>query len=142
MYKRQPQNIFVLDQMLIAEGRLQKVERVNLAPGDEVTIDGGVKLRFDGAAEYANYQISRDPTQMWALVASTIMLVALAGSLTIKRRRIWVRLTPAADGATSVEIAGLARTDRAGWGPEFRELAAEILGQAEEDDPEEVDDLG
>lgn len=137
-----PQNIFVLDQMLIAEGRLQKVERVNLAPGDEVTIDGGVKLRFDGAAEYANYQISRDPTQMWALVASTIMLVALAGSLTIKRRRIWVRLTPAAGGTTAVEIAGLARTDRAGWGPEFRELAAEILGQAEEDDPEEVDDLG
>ena len=137
-----PQNIFVLDQMLIAEGRLQKVERVNLAPGDEVTIDGGVKLRFDGAAEYANYQISRDPTQVWALVASTIMLVALAGSLTIKRRRIWVRLTPAAGGTTAVEIAGLARTDRAGWGPEFRELAAEILGQAEEDDPEEVDDLG
>lgn len=137
-----PQNIFVLDQMLIAEGRLQKVERVNLAPGDEVTIDGGVKLRFDGAAEYANYQISRDPTQMWALVASTIMLVALAGSLTIKRRRIWVRLTPAAGGVTAVEIAGLARTDRAGWGPEFRELAAEILGQTEEDDPEEVDDLG
>lgn len=137
-----PQNIFVLDQMLIAEGRLQKVERVNLAPGDEITIDGGVKLRFDGAAEYANYQISRDPTQMWALVASTIMLVALAGSLAIKRRRIWVRLTPAAGGTTAVEIAGLARTDRAGWGPEFRELAAEILGQAEEDDPEEVDDLG
>lgn len=137
-----PQNIFVLDQMLIAEGRLQKVERVNLAPGDEVTIDGGVKLRFDGAAEYANYQISRDPTQMWALVASTIMLVALAGSLTIKRRRIWVRLTPAAGGTTAVEIAGLARTDRAGWGPEFRELAAQILGKVEEDDPEEVDDLG
>ena len=137
-----PQNIFVLDQMLIADGRLQKVERVNLAPGEEVTIDGGVKVRFDGAAEYANYQISRDPTQMWALLASTIMLVALAGSLTIKRRRIWVRLTPAAGGVTAVEIAGLARTDRAGWGPEFRELAAEILGQAEEDDPEEVDDLG
>lgn len=137
-----PQNIFVLDQMLIADGRLQKVERVNLAPGEEVTIDGGVKLRFDGAAEYANYQISRDPTQMWALLASTVMLVALAGSLTIKRRRIWVRLTPAAGGTTAVEIAGLARTDRAGWGPEFRELAAEILGQAEDDDPEEVDDLG
>lgn len=137
-----PQNIFVLDQMLIADGRLQKVERVNLAPGEEITIDGGVKVRFDGAAEYANYQISRDPTQMWALLASTIMLVALAGSLTIKRRRIWVRLAPTTSGVTAVEIAGLARTDRAGWGPEFRELAAEILGQAEEDDPEEVDDLG
>ena len=72
-----PQNIFVLDQMLIADGRLQKVERVNLAPGEEITIDGGVKVRFDGAAEYANYQISRDPTQMWALLASTIMLLSL-----------------------------------------------------------------
>ena len=139
-----PQNIFVLDQMLIAEGRLQKVERANLTPGEEITIDGGVTLRFDGAAEYANYQISRDPTQVWALLATVIMLLALAGSLTIKRRRIWVRLSPTAGGGTAVEVAGLARTDRAGWGAEFRELAAEILGEVDEDDvdPEEVDDLG
>ena len=139
-----PQNIFVLDQMLIAEGQLQKLERVNLTPGEEITVDGGIKVRFDGAAEYANYQISRDPTQVWALVTTVIMLAALAGSLTIKRRRVWVRLAPVAGGGTAVEIAGLARTDRAGWGPEFSELVEEILGEHPDDDgdDDELDDLG
>ncbi len=139
-----PQNIFVLDQMLIAEGQLQKLERVNLTPGEEITVDGGIKVRFDGAAEYANYQISRDPTQVWALVTTVIMLAALVGSLTIKRRRVWVRLAPVAGGGTAVEIAGLARTDRAGWGPEFSELVEEILGEHPDDDgdDDELDDLG
>ncbi|PAT10212.1 cytochrome C biogenesis protein ResB [Corynebacterium hadale] len=139
-----PQNIFVLDQMLIAEGQLQKLERVNLTPGEEITVDGGIKVRFDGAAEYVNYQISRDPTQVWALVTTVIMLAALAGSLTIKRRRVWVRLAPVAGGGTAVEIAGLARTDRAGWGPEFSELVEEILGEHPDDDgdDDELDDLG
>ena len=92
-----------------------------------------MKVRFDGAAEYANYQISRDPLQGWALATTAVMLAALAASLTIKRRRVWVRLRPAASGqGVEVEIAGLARTDRAGWGSEFDEVAAAILGSGGE----------
>ena len=140
-----PQNVFVLDQSLIADGQLTKVDRLSLTPGQEVALDGGVKVRFDGAAEYANYQISRDPTQIWTLATTVLMLGSLIGSLTIKRRRIWVRLTPTSTG-TDVEIAGLARTDRAGWGSEFDEIADRILGRAtgieEEDSGTEVDDLG
>ncbi|QPK83480.1 cytochrome c biogenesis protein ResB [Corynebacterium qintianiae] len=139
-----PQNIFVLDQSLIADGRLQKADRVNLTPGEDVTIDGGITVRFDGAAEYANYQISRDPTQIWALATTVLMLGALIGSVTIKRRRIWVRLAPEG-GSTRVEFAGLARTDRAGWGSEFDEIADRILGRVNDDgqSPEsEVDNLG
>ena len=142
-----PQNIFVLDQSLVADGRLEKVSRVQLTPGSVATVDTGdgeVKVRFDGAAEYANYQISRDPTQVWALVSTAIMLGALAGSLAIKRRRIWVRLRPrtsdagdvadAGEAVTHVELAGLARTDRAGWGREFDDIAAAILGLDPDDD--------
>ena len=136
-----PQNIFVLDQPLVADGRLEKVSRVQLTPGSVATVDTGdgeVKVRFDGAAEYANYQISRDPTQVWALVSTAIMLGALAGSLAIKRRRIWVRLRPrtsdAGEAVTHVELAGLARTDRAGWGREFDDIAAAILGLDPDDD--------
>ncbi|WP_432418615.1 cytochrome c biogenesis protein ResB [Corynebacterium breve] len=135
-----PQNIFVLDQSLIANGQLQKVDRVNLQPGDEVTIDGDIKVRFDGAAEYANYQISRDPSQGWVLVSSVAMLAGLIGSLMIKRRRIWVRLRPdEATGGTLVELGGLARTDRAGWTGEFEEIAGKILGRV--DDEDESDDF-
>lgn len=136
-----PQNVFVLDQSLVADGRLEKVSRVQLTPGSEATVDTGegeVKVRFDGAAEYANYQISRDPTQVWALLAAAVMLAGLAGSLAIKRRRIWVRLRPgtsaAGEAVTHVELAGLARTDRAGWGREFDDLAAAILGLDPDDD--------
>ena len=69
-------------------------------------------------------------------------------SLTIKRRRVWVRLAPVVGGGTAGEIAGLARTDRAGWGPEFSELVEEILGEHpdadgdDDEDDDELDDLG
>ena len=70
------------------------------------------------------------------MAATTVMLASLAASLAIKRRRVWVRVTPAAgagvdgvvDGVVRVEIAGLARTDRAGWSSEFTEIADTILG--------------
>ena len=127
-----PQNVFVLDQALVADGRLEKVQRVQLSPGEETTVDTGdgeVKVRFDGAAEYANYQISRDPVQVWVLASAVLMIAALAGSLAIKRRRIWVRLRPGSTpGTTHVEVAGLARTDRAGWVDEFDLIAEDILG--------------
>ena len=137
-----PQNFFALDQTLIANGQLERADRIQLAAGEEAQVPTGKKtpdgedevvtIRFDGAAEYANYQISRDPTQFWALVATTVMLASLVGSLLIKRRRIWVRFTPASDGTTRVELAGLARTDRAGWGSEFDDVVEEILrGPAE-----------
>ncbi|MCT1453171.1 cytochrome c biogenesis protein ResB [Corynebacterium sp. p3-SID1145] len=133
-----PQNFFALDQTLIANGQLERADRVHLAAGEEVEVPTGVKgpdgqdevvkVRFDGAAEYANYQISRDPTQLWALVATVAMLGSLVGSLLIKRRRIWVRFTPNTEtGGTTLEIAGLARTDRAGWGSEFDDVVDEIL---------------
>ncbi|GAB3073720.1 cytochrome c biogenesis protein ResB [Corynebacterium aquatimens] len=142
-----PQNLFELDQDLINNGQLNKVTRVDLKAGEEAEVAIGpdgtgepIKVRFDGAAEYANYQISRDSTQVWTLVWATLMLAALAGSLLIKRRRIWVRFVPAhspsaATAGTRVEIAGLARTDRAGWGGEFDTVVRAITGQ-----PDEVDD--
>lgn len=138
-----PQNIFTLDQSLIADGRLEKLDRVNLELGQEVIIDGGITVRFDGAAEYANFQVAKDPTQLWALGTTVVMLGSLIGSVTIKRRRIWARLIPEGD-TTRIELAGLARTDRAGWGPEFEEIADRILGRVDpaEDAESEDDSLG
>lgn len=131
------QSIFSLDPSLMHSGQLQKIERVNLSQGDSVTLDDGTVVTFDGASEFANYQISRDPFQPWVLVTATIMLASLVGSLVIKRRRIWVRLRPAEDGTTLVELGGLARTDRAGWGSEFEAIHRELLGLP---DPDELDD--
>src|SRR5699024_9504566 len=131
------QSIFSLDTALLHSGQLQKIERVNLTRGDSVMLDDGTVVTFDGASEFANFQISRDPFQPWVLATTIIMLAALVGSLLIKRRRIWIRLTPREDGGTHVELGGLARTDRAGWGPEFDRIHRELLGLP---DPDEVDE--
>ncbi|MDO5033124.1 cytochrome c biogenesis protein ResB [Corynebacterium sp.] len=131
------QSLFSLDSSLMHSGQLQKIDRVNLMQGESVTLDDGTKITFDGASEFANFQISYDPFQVWVLISALVMLVSLVGSLTIKRRRVWVRIRPAADGGTDVEMAGLARTDRAGWSEEFYVLYRELL---ELPDPDEVEE--
>ncbi|MDO5669203.1 MAG: cytochrome c biogenesis protein ResB [Corynebacterium sp.] len=131
------QSIFDLDTTLLHSGQLQKIERVNLSRGDSVTLDDGTEITFDGASEFANFQISRDPFQPWVLVTTMIMLTALVGSLLIKRRRVWIRLTPLPEGGTHVELGGLARTDRAGWGDEFDRIHRQLLGLPDPDEVEE-----
>ncbi|RNE49072.1 cytochrome C biogenesis protein ResB [Corynebacterium alimapuense] len=134
------QSLFSLDTSLLHSGQLQKIERVNLTQGEEVTLDDGTVITFDGASEFANYQISRDPFQPWVLATAVIMLASLVGSLIIKRRRIWIRLRPTADGTgTHLEMGGLARTDRAGWGSEFDEIYRSLLGLPDPDEVEEDD---
>ena len=130
------QSIFSLDASLVHSGQLQRIERVNLDQGESVTLDDGTELTFDGASEYANYQIARDPFQGWVLVSAVVMLGSLVASLAIKRRRVWVRVRPSATGGTDLEMAGLARTDRAGWGEEFEELYRDIFYLP---DPDEVE---
>lgn len=119
-----PQSIFSLNQELVNQGRLVKQARVNLRPGETVTLDDGVTVRFDGAKEFVNLQFSYDPAQVWVLVSAMAMMGGLIVSLVVKRRRIWARAYPRdGDGPIVVELGGLARTDQAGWGDEFDRIA-------------------
>lgn len=129
-----PQSIFALDPKLIAQGRLIKQDRVNLRPGQRATLSDGTSVRFDGAKEFVNLQVSHDPAQMWVLVSAIAMLAGLVVSLIIRRRRIWVRIHPPMPGGTvTVEVGGLARTDHAGWGPEFAALCRRLFGDQGDD---------
>lgn len=128
------QSVFFLDPTLIHTGQLQKIERVNLAVGESVTLDDGTEITFDGAEEFANYQISYDPTQGWVLAFTLMSLVSLVGSLVVKRRRVWVRIRPVTDQVTFIETAGLARTDRAGWGKEYERIHRQLLDLPEEEE--------
>ncbi len=124
-----PQSLFSLSQVLVEQGRLVKQDRVNLTPGESTTLADGTQVRFDGAEEFVNLQVSHDPAQTWVLVTALTMMAGLVVSLVIKRRRIWVRVYPADDPRrTVVELGGLARTDQAGWGDEFDRLADRLLG--------------
>lgn len=125
-----PQSIFSLDSDLIESGALEKRARVNLKPGESTTLPDGTEVRFDGADEFVNLQISDDPTQLWVGVASVAMMAGLVLSLMIPRRRIWARVTSDDDGVTRVDLGGLARTDRSGWGREFDELRDALVASA------------
>ncbi|WP_205871027.1 cytochrome c biogenesis protein ResB, partial [Mycolicibacterium holsaticum] len=65
--------------------------------------------------------------QIWVLVFAMTMMAGLLVSLVVRRRRIWVRITPAGPGTVSVELGGLARTDNSGWGDEFERLTKRLV---------------
>lgn len=125
-----PQSLFNLDPRLIEQGRLTKEKRVNLRVGEQVRIDqgpaAGTTVRFDGAVPFVNLQVSHDPGQVWVLVFAITMMAGLLVSLLVRRRRVWVRLTPTAD-TVDVELGGLARTDNSGWGDEFERLTERLV---------------
>jgi cytochrome c biogenesis protein len=125
------QSIFEIDQSQVDSGELVRVARANLVPGQELTLDDGTVVRFDGLRDWVNIQISHDPGQLYVLVFAVTMLLGLGASLGVRRRRFWARLTPSEQpGRTVVELGGLARTDRAGYGEEFDRLRAELLSDS------------
>jgi cytochrome c biogenesis protein len=138
--------LFTLDPRLIQQGRLTKEARVNLRAGQVVRIDqgpaAGTTVRFEGAVPFVNLQVSHDPGQIWVLVFAIAMMAGLLVSLLVRRRRVWVRLTPVTDEATqadpgtvNVELGGLARTDNSGWGDEFERLTERLLAGLGESGP-------
>ncbi|WP_156758026.1 cytochrome c biogenesis protein ResB [Actinokineospora pegani] len=121
------QSIFDIDQALVDSGRLNRVARENLTVGEELTLDDGTRVRFDGVDRWGYLQVSHDPSQVWVLVFSIAMFLGLGLSLVVKRRRFWVRATPSGDGFTVVTVGGLARTDQAGYGEEFSRTASTLF---------------
>jgi cytochrome c biogenesis protein len=128
------QSIFSIDHQMVADGRLKQVAAQNLGLGQELRLDDGTTIRFDGVVPWVNLQVSHDPTQEFVLLFAILVIGGLVTSLTVKRRRVWVRATPESDGEgggrTVVEVGGLARTDQAGYGEEFSRLSRELLAAA------------
>ena len=56
-------------------------------------------MTFDGWVPWASLQVSHDPAQGYLLVAALAMVLGLLGSLGVRRRRVWLRLAPAAAAA-------------------------------------------
>ncbi|WP_396904274.1 cytochrome c biogenesis protein ResB [Mycolicibacterium phlei] len=125
-----PQSLFDLDPRLLEQNRLVKKARVNLGEGESTRLDDGTVVRFDGAVPFINVQVSHDPAQVWVLVFALTMMAGLLVSLVVRRRRVWIRITPAGAGTVSVELGGLARTDNSGWGDEFERLTQRLLPEA------------
>ncbi len=125
-----PQSLYTLDPRLIDQHRLTRAKRVNLRVAEQVRLEqgpaAGTVVRFDGAVPFVNMQVSHDPGQIWVLTFAITMMAGLVVSLLVRRRRVWVRLTPSAAGTVNVELGGLARTDNSGWGDEFERLVGRL----------------
>ncbi len=57
------QSIFQVDQSKIDSGELKRVARANMVPGQELTLDDGTVVRFDGVNQWVSLQISHDPAR-------------------------------------------------------------------------------
>ena len=60
-------------------------------------------VRLDGWQRWVKLQVSHSPAKNGTLIAISLGLVGLMGSLFIRRRRLWVRVVPGADGTATVQ---------------------------------------
>ncbi|MFP5019684.1 cytochrome c biogenesis protein ResB [Pseudonocardia phyllosphaerae] len=127
------QSIYSVDQRKIDDGELRSVAKARLGIGDTTRLPDGTTVRFDGVTPWVNLLVGHDPAQGWVLASAIVMLAGLTLSLTVKRRRFWVRVRPDGTGGSHVEVGGLARTDRAGYGEEFDRLSGELLETTKKD---------
>ncbi|NSC23227.1 cytochrome c biogenesis protein ResB [Streptomyces albus subsp. chlorinus] len=102
-----------------------------LTPGDTMTLPKGAgSLTFEGVKKWANFQVSHQVGNGWALGGALTAIAGLAGSLFIQRRRVWVRATRGDDGRTVVEMAGLGRSESARLPDELASLATDMQDAA------------
>jgi cytochrome c biogenesis protein len=120
-----PQSVYQLDTG--AMHRLPVSPRP-LAPGQSIKLPGGDgTLTFTGYTQWISLAITYDPGQLPALICALGALAGLLLSFFVRRRRIFVRTRTAGDGATAVDIGGLARSDAGGgFELEFAELAEQL----------------
>ncbi len=107
--------------------------RMALRRGQTKTLPDGLgSITYEGYKRYAYFSVSRDPGEGVVLVSAGAALTGLLLSLFVRRRRVWVRASPGADGRTVVEVAGLARTEDGSLDDEVDQLAGRLRESASE----------
>ncbi len=130
-----PQNVYQLD---TTNKNLHQFKspggqplRAQMAPGDTLRLPNGAgSITFGSVDQWANFEVVHQPGIPLALGSAVAMLVGLAGSLFIQRRRVWVRARTAADGRTVVELAGLGRSESPRVAEELSALVAVVHDRA------------
>ncbi|WP_370894529.1 cytochrome c biogenesis protein ResB [Janibacter sp. GXQ6167] len=134
-----PQSVFALDTKT-----MKKVEtadgsdavRLWLQPGETETLPGGRgTITFDGIERFAGFSVRYDPGKWLVLGSSLVALAGLIASLTIKRRRVFVRVRDGSGpGLVAVEIGALTRDDDDGLGRIVARLGESMGGPSADDD--------
>ena len=102
-----------------------------LTAGQSMKLPNGEgKLTFVGYKQWISIQVTHDPGQFPALISGVVALAGLVLSFLVRRRRIFVRAYGDEAGRTTVDVAGLARSDvGGGFEGEFAELSRDLRGQ-------------
>jgi cytochrome c biogenesis protein len=127
-----PQSVYTLDTSKLTQVKATNGQplRIWLQPGKTVVLPGGRgSITFDRVDRFAGLSVRHDPGKFITLGAALAALAGLIGSLVIKRRRVFVRVSPAADrGRTVVSVGGLAKGDDEG----LHEVVEEVLAAVQE----------
>jgi len=124
-----PQNVYELDTAAMSPVLDVDDEAVTVvvAPGQTVELPAGLgTLTWEGLPRFVALDLRHDPALGAILGFAIAAVLGLAVSLFTPRRRLWLRVTPAgegaADGRTVVAGAALARTDDIGLPAELARL--------------------
>lgn len=129
-----PQNVYQLDTRKMTQFKKPDGSPFAkmLLPGEKMDLPGGAgSITFEkDIKEWATFQVSQQPGNMWALAGAVGAIVGLAASLFIQRRRVWIRAVRADDGTTVVEMAGLGRSESGRLPEELAALAGDLHTKA------------
>jgi cytochrome c biogenesis protein len=111
-----PQSVYTLDTQKLTQVKNAKgtdVLRIWLEPGQTFELPGGRgSITFDGVERFAGLSVRSDPGKELTLVSALLALAGLIASLVIRRRRVFVRVSPGAEaGRTVVAVGGMAKDD-------------------------------
>ncbi|WP_189668410.1 cytochrome c biogenesis protein ResB [Promicromonospora soli] len=131
-----PQNVYELDTASLTPALDENGDRIKVLarPGETVELPDGLGTLTLGEdlPRYVALDLRHDPSLAFVLVFSLLALGGLTVSLFTPRRRVWARAYVAQDGATVVEVAGLARGDDAGLQAEVDRALAAVPGAVEQ----------
>jgi cytochrome c biogenesis protein len=128
-----PQSVFTLD-----TASMTKVEttdgkdalRLWLTPGEGATLpDGKGTITFDGVERFAGFSVRHDPGKGLTLWSALAALAGLITTLTIKRRRVFVRLVQEGE-SVRVDVGGMSKDDDEGLLEIVQEIRDELVGQS------------
>jgi cytochrome c biogenesis protein len=138
-----PQSVYLLDTAKMTQLKSAKGDplRIWLEPGQTYQLPGGRgSISFDGVERFAGLSIRHDPGKFVTLFAALLALTGLICSLVVRRRRVFLRVSPAAaPGRTVVAVGGLAKGDDDGLQELVDRLVADLrtrFDTAPQPDPE------
>ncbi|WP_344928494.1 cytochrome c biogenesis protein ResB [Streptosporangium carneum] len=128
-----PQSVYELEPTSLKKMKPLVMKADPLAVGKKLDLPNGAgSIEFTGVKEWIALQITHDPGRLPAFVASALAVVGLVLSLTVRRRRVWVRIGSASSEGRReqdrgpVEVGGLTRTEGSDFSEEFAEIVSAL----------------